>query len=1072
MRKNSLFIPAGAVIIFIILLMFACRPAHFNWDDLAAILSAAILIGAAFFVKNRGHQFASKYIPEGFLWKAFILLASMAFINRGFDVYSMGAIGKSMVFLLPGIAGIFAGFAALDGAATDTSFSPPEFEKETAGPVTLRAAACFVTACIGVFFYNFHHDIIGTIFYAAALFQLFYIFRFKPAGTAFPEEPADGEELTAGKKTISLAMITAAFFFYYLCLKYLKLNSVHISLVYFLLGSFLFGMAPRQKRAPVSISAKNAGMFDLVFTVFIFIAGLFIFSRDLSGIPPGIHGDETLFLDFAKTINSGTKYPFFIDNPQIIFPSFTFWLLAVVCKIFGQNITVARWASIVVSSALLSAVYLMMKDIFNRRAAVLSSLFLSCFFLVLLYSRHAINWMHVPAVAVVGYYMLYRGLKKGNPVYFILSGLLLGFDLYFYSASRLAPLFFVFFTAFLFVKKDTRALMVSNWKSMALLFFSAILIQLPVIYYSAFHAHEYFGRVKAVSLFKTFPPMMNDYYFFFENILKQSQMFFTRSANGYAHNLPQKPFFDPLTGFWALAGLGYLFFTWKRAKSGFLNIWLFTGMLASYLSGLGPEDPFPSRVVLALPAIIITIAIGIERAWSKIEDLWPRIFRYIMPLCAIYIFSWYAYYNLHNFFVLYKNDPHTQVYYRSSDKLLADYVIKNRDRRVIFSPFFNSNYYFGRIDILSGKRWDDYIQGGDISLFELSGLYDEKDRDATIIGEGIYSRFMEAYRTYFPDAKLRIVWDYNFWQFDPASNIKYCYEWLDPDKVLVLNKLYSWYYVYDPKAPLVKMVFLEIPHKDLEAAFSLNAEYMAAGRTLFTNSIRGTRVTFPKQCDRIVVTGLIDVPEYGKYEFKVSGAGANIYINNSQAGPSIQLSKGLNRIKVVLSRDTSTDTAVIKWKEPSKTELAEIPRKYLINSDKIYGLTATYSQGAQTIYKELEPAIDYREYWYRPRPPFRQVQENCFNITWKGNIDIKAPGTYDFQLESKYNCRVMIDGKTVFNRVDGIEHQKPDFLTPGKKTIQVESYFASNDDSYRLMYKPEAQKLFTPVTYDMLTPGL
>jgi hypothetical protein len=790
-------------------------------------------------------------------------------------------------------------------------------------------------------------------------------------------------------------------------------------------------------------------------------------------VPPGIHSDEGIFMDVIGNINSGVNYPLFIQDPKVISPSFSFWLLAAVCRVFGTNIITTRWVTIIISSGLLVAVYMMVRELYNRRAAVMSSIFMSCFFMVLLYSRMTITWMYVPAFGTFSLFLLYKGLKKGNPYYFIFSGLLLGFNLYFYNAAKISPLIYLVFPAFLLAKKETRVLVASNWKNLMMLYFSAVLIQLPMVTFVVLHSGEFFGRVGAVSLFKSFPPPSGDYYYFIENILKQGQMFFSRSANGSGHNIPQKPFFDGLTGFFALVGVGYLFFTWKKIKSGFMNIWLFTGMLAAYLSVLGAQDPYPCRVVFALPAIIIAVLLGIERSWSKLENLWPRILRFVMPVCAVFIFAWFAFYNLNNFFAVYKNDPNVQVFYRSSDRLMADYVIKNSGKKILFSPFFDLNYYNSRIPQMQGKRWGDFIISTDLTMFDISRLYDEKKRDAALIGEGICAGMFPAYVRYFPDAKLKTVWDYNFWQFDKSSDIKYCYDWQDPDSVIEMNRLCSSTYVYDPLEPLVKMVFLEIPYADIDRTFSLHADFKRDGRVSAVRDIKSSAVNYEKQYDAVVITGLLYVPEYGKYEFNISGPGGIVYINGAPVNSAVELYRGLNRIRVVCAGHA--DFLELMWKKPGGLSFTGIPREYMINSDKIYGLIATYTQGRKIIYKELDPAIDYREYWGSPRQVFRQSDDGCFNISWNGFINIDDSGINEFKLDSNYDCEVKIDGRAVFKRVDGKEYRSGfNNVRPGKRPISITAYYVANDSTeryFRLLYKTGEKKLFMPVTYGMLSPG-
>jgi hypothetical protein len=551
-------------------------------------------------------------------------------------------------------------------------------------------------------------------------------------------------------------------------------------------------------------------------------------------------------------------------------------------------------------------------------------------------------------------------------------------------------------------------------------------------------------------------------------------MFFTRSADGYCHNLPGKPFFDPLTGYFSMIGLGFLVFTWKRERSAFINTWLLAGMLAAYLSHLGPEDPFPARTVLAMPAVIITVALGIEMSWRKIESLWPAVLKIVLPVCAAFIFAWFAFYNLHNFFVVYPKDPHTQTYYRSSDKIIADYLVKNRKKHIFLSSFFTDNFYFTLEKYLDAPYWSQDVTMADPSMFDISAIYDDNKKDAAIIGEGIYHRFLPIYSEYFPHAAIRTVWDTNFWQFDTSSNIKYCYEWRAPDRVISLNSLYRWFYVYDPKVPFVKMEFVEIPQGDIDAAFSLRERSFIDGKEADT-TVEGPVFRPDVKSDRTVLSGLIYIPEYKQYEFKLDGARGVIYIDSTPATGAMTLYQGLHRISSVIGKSTD-NAAAIEWKPSGAADFEQIPRKNMVNSDKLYGLLADYSQDGHDIYKQLEPELDYRIYWFNLRPGFKAVKTNKFNISWSGYIQTPEPGKYEFKFEALCNNSINVGGQMVYEKNGKDEKVIPIYAGKVRQRISVVcndfSYEAVGDQAFRLLYRKTGQKLFEEVTYDMLSPGI
>jgi len=99
-----------------------------------------------------------------------------------------------------------------------------------------------------------------------------------------------------------------------------------------------------------------------------------------------------------------------------------------------------------------------------------------------------------------------------------------------------------------------------------------------------------------------------------------------------------------------------------------------------------------------------------------------------------------------------------------------------------------------------------------------------------VIGEGIYYRLFPIFKEYFRDSVIETRWDYNWWVFDTGNDIKYCYEWRYPDKVIELNQYFHWFLTYDWRERHVKYVAASIDASDLKEAFSLNAYCYNKGR--------------------------------------------------------------------------------------------------------------------------------------------------------------------------------------------------------------------------------------------------
>src|SRR5208283_2533663 len=188
-----------------------------------------------------------------------------------------------------------------------------------------------------------------------------------------------------------------------------------------------------------------------------------------------------------------------------------FYIITLAGKIFGINIVTGKWISVLFGSAEVVFVYLIVKEIFNRRAAVLASLLLSCFFMQIFFSRMANLWIPVPCLAAAGYYFFIKGMKRGNPGYFVASGIILGLGLYFYSAAKASPLVVVFYLALLLTSKENRKRLLANWRGMALMAASVILVFLPVIDYMINYPASYFKRIQYFAIITSIIPKTAEY---------------------------------------------------------------------------------------------------------------------------------------------------------------------------------------------------------------------------------------------------------------------------------------------------------------------------------------------------------------------------------------------------------------------------------------------------------------------------------------------------------------------------------------------------------------------------------
>ncbi len=1086
MKKNIIKIFIILILVSASFLFLYIKKEPVDKNDLLPIVKIAGLLILSYYLKSslKDEKFQIDFRRLSFwgilVYKLSFFLCGFIFLDYSIFLYHNYLIWKALFFFITGVLFLLIFIYSFLDDKNKLVLTPAVYKQSTVKQVIFKIFIAICLAFLGTFFIKANKTMLAIITYLFLTIQLVLIFRLKSGPIIVYDDKNNslyGNNI--GKKLLLLFVFPVSLFFCYLSLIFLQNYNIYFSIVYFLLGTLFMGFTLmfQTQELKNNTDIQNNKLFDVIYCIFIFTVSIIIFSWKLLDVPPGIHGDETLSVNMARQLAAKEVFPVILEYDAYNGMGLLYYLfISWAGKIFGINLLTGRWLSIIVGATEVVFVYLLVKDLFNRRTAIIASIFLSVFFMQIFYSRMVLQWIWVPAFATIAYYFFFKGLKTSNPLYFIISGIIISISLGFYSAAKVSPFVPLLFIIILLIIKDKRNFIINNWQGIFLMYLTLLLTFLPIIDYMINFPDKYFKRMGYVGLLQHFPVNFGEWQILITNIIKNIQMFFTESAVGYCHNLPSKPFLEPYSAFLVIVGMGYLFITIKREESLFLILWLFFGFLPGFLSHLGPEDPYPARTVMIIPAMMITLSLGLETILNVIENFNKRIFRYITPFIALFFFIVFSFYNLRNYFIIFPKDPHTLVYYRYADKLNYDYIKKNKDKYFfIFSWFFSSNYYFGMFDDFLSLKNKQCIFIDDVSLFELYKIYNPMHKDVSISGEGIYYRMFPIYKEYFPNTKIDVTWDTNFWQFDKNSDIKYCYEWKYPDKTIDLNNEYEWFYVYDPMVRFVSIVRAEIPIEDIDKNFSLKGEF-------YRNDIKikEENLKFPinigiDDFNKAVISGLIEIPDYGVYEFLVNSSSQQLYIDGIKINKPIELYKGLHKIKLIVNKNNG-QYINLKWKRDGQEKFDDIENKFFINSDKIFGLLATYKFKDKIIYKELQPVIDFRIYVNATRPVYKIADLKECEIEWDGYINIKDNDIYNFKLHNLNDAKIVIDGKVVFVKENNKEKIIPVKMEKGRKKIKIIRYCKYKDYNWilahavRFMYKKSNWNEYAPVTYDMLSP--
>ncbi|HPD19290.1 MAG TPA: glycosyltransferase family 39 protein, partial [Candidatus Goldiibacteriota bacterium] len=360
-------------------------------------------------------------------------------------------------------------------------------------------------------------------------------------------------------------------------------------------------------------------------TDFFICAVLFIFAfvfryYRLNQIPPGIPYDtEGLSLIMTSRIFHNIMPPFYLNEGVYKITSVYNYLQSLWINLTGNiELQSIRLFSVILGSLTVAVFYFFIKELFNRKVAVIASILLILYLPHIIISRLAWLWVLGPFFCVIAFYLLFLGIRKNNPAIIGLSGVFTGFGLYFYSSSYVVPIVIITFILLYNIKNFN-----NNIKYLILYLIPLLLTSLPILIFMIKDPNAYIlQRTSQESIFKL---IKNPVEIFSTNILIKRYldyliMLITKSSSWGYFNYPDLPLLNNIFSYFFILGLGVILFNWKNYNYFFMLLTLFIGIFPGVFY-IHPYDPSPYRVnmiALSVPAIA---SIGIVTIWEVLKKI-------------------------------------------------------------------------------------------------------------------------------------------------------------------------------------------------------------------------------------------------------------------------------------------------------------------------------------------------------------------------------------------------------------------------------------------------------------------
>lgn len=922
--------------------------------------------------------------------------------------------------------------------------------------VLLKLTLVVTAVFIGQYYFMKNDKAMGCIFFIAALFQLYFMLRLVPiTGTNIN---ADYNESIILKKNQGLAAWILSVVFILLSLFSAKADNAGASLVLLIFGTACMAFIPGFNRLRQDKDELNEGFdrTDLYIVIGIFVISLILRSFRLLDIPPGFNGDEGNAMEMYNCASKGGSFPMYIAGAANA-ASFPAILVGTIGKWIGMNIFTARLIHSVIGALNVVFIYLFARELFSRRVAVITAIFLMFMTQHLLFSRKIESMIFTMFFATACFSIYFTALRKGNKLLMILSGLCLGLGIYFYTPGRVTPVILVIFWLIILMrnimKKETYRYLIFSM----LLVAASLIAFTPLMDFVVKNPKIYFERAAAFNVLPSVldgadmvTPVINQFKPYFD-------LFFLKGSPVAIYNISGVPAFDVIFNYFLLAGLGFLIFNWRNRGNLFVLLWFFVGMGIGLIAS--SSDLYPARMILALPVLAVIAAIGMDRQAGWIENIKLKNSKRVALSVMFIILLIFVILNVYSFFIRLPKDAAVRYYYNSYINEIGNYLKIKPDNNVFASMFYSVDVIGSQLKFFEGY-YCKKIEYLDISLGELNRYYNKDGKDVIIIAEGIYYSAGDYFKKYFPKSEIHTGKDASYKVFEGVIDAKKEYGWIDADAIIrKLDELYLSGDKFKRAVPSVNFMAFTIPYDDIKELFRLNVDYIIKDNNVNVR-LEENLIVPPKGTISAVINNIIEVPEYGIYQFAVDNCGDyTVNIDGKQISGSVKLSKGLHKIKILIENPYENGS-VIKWKYGNK-QFETIEIRYFINSREVSGLKAKYLDGAKEVYSSIEPIMQFNRFFYAKRPGLLCQSGSC-DVEWTGKINIPENGNYVLNFSTALGSSVLIDGIIASNE-EGLKLEK------GTYSIRVKTVLDKRDDVCMLQWKTPGSGKFVPVESSVLS---
>lgn len=392
-----------------------------------------------------------------------------------------------------------------------------------------------------------------------------------------------------------------------------------------------FWLHDRQTGRDISLRLERA---DKMWLLLLLLIGILIGTAFLQDIPARMIGDEGSFWEAARAIVGGQHKPSLFDLGVYTFPmAGTYWQ-ALVLRLFGLNVWSWRFASVLAGVLAVVPLYVLGREWFGRKTAVIAGLVMLVNPYFLAFARLGYNNSQALLPVTLALAMASLGIRRSSLFYFWLAGLAAGLGFYTYTAARLGVILLLLLGLLLWARREL------SWRRCLLLLAvmggAWAVVVLPYWLFGATNPHKaepykfweslffnvFYGRAffSDDELFRFAGPLRIGY----QELFFQPFVYFKLLLRGVVRSLLvfNSPFFGGeehfvatglsggmLPGTFMVLGGALAVRGWRRLRFAILLLWFVAGLL--FLSVANTLPPRQTHLVALIPAAALFTAVGL-----------------------------------------------------------------------------------------------------------------------------------------------------------------------------------------------------------------------------------------------------------------------------------------------------------------------------------------------------------------------------------------------------------------------------------------------------------------------------